>query len=170
MWFVVYVKPGCEMQVVRLLKATAKSDVLEEVFCPMAVGVHRDGNETVETLKPMFDGCVFVVAPSKWELRACMKRADGMDAICDRHPAFEVLEDGEAAFINKFAEPGERVVEASEATVDKSGWLTVQSGPLKKQEAQIVKRSGRRRWAYVESSIAGKPVNARLGLHITRND
>ena len=75
MWFAIRVKQGCEAQVVQLLKSTGKSAELEEVFCPMSEYVRRDHGITVDALQPMFEGIVFAVAPSKWELRACMRQA-----------------------------------------------------------------------------------------------
>ena len=169
-WFVVHVKPRSELQAVELLKSSPKSDGLEEVFCPMAEGERLVEGAMVEAYKPMLDGCVFVIAPSKWELRACMKRAQGLEVICDGRPVFEELEAGEEAFINQFCEPGKRLAGASEAAVDGAGWLTVQSGPLHGREGEIVKRSERHRWAYLATSVAGKPMNARLGLRVTRNE
>jgi len=170
MWFVVHVRPGTEIQAVELLKAAPKSDGLDEVFCPMAVYRYQKDGENLELIKPVFDGCVFVVAPSKWELRACMKRADGIEAICDKRPAYDALEDGEEVFIDQITEPEERIVPASEAVVDKNGRLTVQTGPLHGRENEIRKHSERRRWAYLNTCIAGETANARLGLRVTRND
>ena len=165
----IHVKPGCEAQAVELLKSTPKSDGLQEVFCPMALGLRRECGEDVEVREPMFDGCVFAVAPSKWELRACMRRADGLDALCDDAPAFEALEESEEAFVNLLAEPGGRMVQLSDVVIEPNGRLTVARGPLRECEEEPFKLSESRRWTYMHTRLAGQPAVARLGLRIAVN-
>lgn len=170
MWFVIHVKPGCETQAVSLLKSAPKSDGLEEVFCPMAECLCKEHGELVEKREPMLEGCVFAVAPSKWELRACMRRADGLQSMLDKQtPEFVALEDGEEGFIDLMAVPGNRTVEMSEGEVV-GGRIAVLSGPLRGREGDIRRYSNRHRWAYLDTCVAGKPASARLGLRVTRND
>ena len=169
MWFVIHVKPGTEEKAVEILRLSPKSDGLEEVFSPMAVGVRRERGELVESSKPMLSGCVFAVAPSKWELRACMRRADGVDALFDGERSFEEMTDDEAEFINVFTDAGERTVRMSEGVVDR-GRIVVNSGPLVGREGEIRKYSHRNRWAYLDTSVAGTPARAAVGLRVTRKD
>lgn len=170
MWFVINVKPGLEEQAVELLRSAPETDGVREVFCPMAVGERKERGEYVAQTLPMFDGCAFAIAPSKWELRRAVRHADGIGGLLEGDRGFEPMEDGEGAFISEFAEPGTRTVAMSEAVVRKGGGLTVTSGPLKGYEQEICKRSGRARWAYLDTRVAGKPRHARLGLRVTKND
>ena len=170
MWFVMHVKPGCEAQAVELLKSTSKSDLLEEVFCPMSECQRREDGEYVDDMRPMIDGAVFVVAPGKREVRACTRHAMGLEAIYDAHPGFEPMQDGEEDFVNLWAAPSERVCDMSEGWIDKAGFVTLSSGPLFERQGDIQKISKNRRWAFVPTSITGKPARARAAVRITRND
>lgn len=166
-WFAIHVRPGAEERAVEILRPAAEAGGLEELFCPMSHGVRRQGEELVGDTRPTFEGCVFAVAPSKWELRACMRRADGLECLLDGHPSFDALEEGEASFVDSLAAPGERAVAMSEGVVD-GGRTVVVSGPLRGREQEIRKYSTHNRWAYLEASVAGRPVIARAGLRVTR--
>lgn len=169
MWFVIYVKPGAEEQAVGLLKSTNKGDGLEEVFCPMAECVYCENGEEMRSLIPMFDGCVFAIASNKGELRDCMRRAEGIDELCNCENHFVAMNDGEGDFIDSLASPGKRVVVMSEAVVDDNGSIQIERGPLLGREREIRKRKGMRRWVYLDTSIAGRPASAHIGLRVTRN-
>lgn len=170
MWFVINIKPGHEEQAVELLRAAPATDGVQEVFCPMAVAANREGGMFVEKRLPMFDGCVFAIAPSKWELRKAIRHADGIGHLLDDDRSFEPVDEAEADFINALAGAEGRAIDMSEAVVLKGGFLNITNGPLLGREQEIRKRSGHARWAYLDSSVAGKPRYARLGLRVTRND
>ena len=169
MWFAVHVKPGTEAQAVELLKSTSKSNGLQEVFCPMAECQHTEYGDVQEAREPMMEGLVFVVAPSKWELRACMRRAQELQGLYSRCPNFDALEDGEEVLIDVLAKPGERTVEQSEGMVSEDGFMKITGGPLLGREDEIRKYSSGRRWAYLDARIAGKPVRAKAGVRLTRS-
>ena len=170
MWFVIHVKPGCEAQAVNILRSTSKSDSLEEVFCPMVACLRRNHGKLTETYEPMFEGKVFAIAPSKWELRACMQKAPELEALYSKTPSFEQLEPGGIDFINAWAAAPERVCAQSEAEVDKAGAMTITAGPLLGHEDEITKYSSGRRWAYLDTQIAGQPTRAHVGVRVTKND
>ena len=170
MWFVIHVKPGTEPQVVNILKSTDRSDGLDEVFCPLVECMHTDHGTVRETYKPMMDGYVFALAPSKWELRACMQKAPELEAFYSQKPSYEQLEDGEETFINQWTAPTERVCAQSDALVGEDGLMTITAGPLKGRENEVAKYSSGRRWAYLDTRIAGEPVRAHIGLRLTRKD
>lgn len=170
MWFAMHVKPGTEQQAVALMRSTSKSDQLEEVFCPMAECQVKDHGEQMESQRPMIEGTVFVVAPGKRQLRACTRLATGLEALCNEQPCFEALQDGEEDFVNLWAAPGERLVGISDGWIDKAGYLNLQDGPLFERQDDIQEFSGNRRWAFLETQIAGKPTRARAGVRITRNE
>ena len=170
MWFVIHVKPGTEIQAVNLLKSTGKSDALDEVFCPMVAFLRRDHGSLTEAYEPMFEGKVFVIAPSKWELRACMQKAPELEALYSQTPSFEQLEPGGIDFINAWAAAPERVCAQSEAEVDKAGVVTITAGPLLGHEQEITKYSSGRRWAYLDTNIASQPMRAHVGVRVTKND
>jgi len=50
MWFAMHVKPGCEQQVVKLMKSTPKSERLEEVFYLMAECQVKSYGEMADSL------------------------------------------------------------------------------------------------------------------------
>lgn len=168
-WFAIHVKPGHEAQAVGLLSATAKDAGLEELFCPMAVFVRREGGELREEELPMIPGCVVAVAPSKWELRRCLRRADGMEALYDGDTSFDAMSEGEAEFIGLFTEPGRRSVGLSQGTVV-NGQVSIESGPLAGREEMVSRFSHRRNRAVLEASVAGVPAEAQLGLRVTRKE
>ena len=170
MWFAMHVKPGTEEQAVALMKSTSKSGLLDEVFCPMAESEAKVDGEYQDFRRPMIDGVVFVVAPGKREVRACTRLATGLEALYDGHPSFEPMREGEEEFVNLWAEPGERVVGMSEGWIDKAGDLTLEAGPLFERQDDISKLSSNRRWAFMETNVAGKPVRAVAGVRVTRND
>ncbi|MDO4405077.1 MAG: transcription termination/antitermination NusG family protein [Atopobiaceae bacterium] len=170
MWFVIHVKPGTETQAVSLLKSTSKSDALQEVFCPMVEYTRRDHGKLCVAAEPMFEGKVFAVAPSKWELRACMQKAPELEVLYSTSPSFEPLEPGGIDFINAWAAAPGRVCAQSEAEVDKAGAMTITAGPLLGHEDEITKFSSGRRWAYLETQIAGQPTRAHVGVRVTKNE
>lgn len=170
MWFVILVKPGCEAQALGLLKATPKADALEELFCPMSEYLRRSQGNLDETLQPMFEGCVFAVAPSKWELRACMRQAEGLAVMLEGKGQFIALEEGEEGFINAWTPLPERIAPISEAEVAKGGFATVTAGPLLGHEDQIQRWGTGHRWAFLETKIAGELTRARLGVRVTKDD
>lgn len=168
-WFAIHVKPGCEVKAVELLNTSAATAELEELFTPISVIGHREHGETVEREVPFIPGCVVAVAPSKWELRRCLRRADGMSALYDGDVSFDILRDEEAAFINLFTEPGNRVVSMSEGVVS-NGRVTVRSGPLAGREQMVRRYSDRRRRAVLDASVAGVPAEAQVGLRVVRDE
>lgn len=170
MWFVIHVKPGTETQAVSLLKSTSKSDALDEVFCPMVERLRKDHGELAHAFEPMLDGCAFAIAPSKWELRACMQKAPELEALYSQDPGYDALEPGEEDFINAWAMSPERVCALSEGEVGEDNTLTITSGPLLGHESEVAKYSCGRRWAYLDTRIAGEPARARVGIRITRSD
>lgn len=170
MWFVIHVKPGTETQAVSLLKSTSKSDALQEVFCPMVEYTRRDHGKLCVAAEPMFEGKVFAVAPSKWELRACMQKAPELEVLYSRNPGYDAMEPGEEEFINAWAAMPNRVCALSEGEVGEDNTLTITSGPLLGHESEVAKYSCGRRWAYLDTCIAGEPARAHVGIQITRND
>ena len=169
MWFVIHVKPGCETQAVNLLKSTNKSDALEEVFCPMVACLRKNHGNVTEAYEPMFAGCIFAIAPSKWELRTCMQKAPELEVLYSQKPSHDAMKPGEEDFINQWAPAPERVCAQSEAEVDEIGAMTIMAGPLLGHENEITKYSTGRRWAYLDTRIAGQSARAHIGVRVTRN-
>ena len=170
MWFAVYVRPGCEAQAVELLRATPKSGELEEVFCPMAEYLHREDGERMVDMQPMFEGLVFAIAPSKWELRACVKQADGLQVLVEGRRPFEPMREGEEEFVNAWAPASGRIAAISEAEVDESGRASVIGGPLLGHEGEIARYGARHRRAFLETNIAGELARACLGVRVTKDE
>ena len=169
MWFVIHVKPGCETQAVSLLSSTSKSDALEEVFCPMVEYTRRNHGKLCAATEPMFKGKAFAIAPSKWELRTCMQKAPELEVIYSQKPGFEALEEGEEDFIDSWAPAPERVCAQSEAEVDDAGVMIITAGPLLGREDEITKFSTGRRWAYLDTHIAGQSARAHIGVRVGKN-
>ena len=170
MWFAIHVKPGTESQAVDLLNSTADKAGLQELFCPRSVIVSSDGEKLVEDELPLIPGTVFAIAPSKWQLRSCLRKADGMEYLYNATPCFDALNEDEIDFIESLAEPGERTVQMSEGVVDAAGYVRVHAGPLLGREQRVRKYGSKKRRAFLNTSIAGVPATAQVGLRITRND
>lgn len=166
-WFVIHVKPGCERQAVELLGAAAEDSGLEELFCPMAVFVRAKGGELSEEERPMIPGCVVAVAPGKRELRRCLRRAGGMEALYCGDAAFDAMGKGEVQLIELFTQPGSRTAELSQGVVE-NGHVRIESGPLAGREAMVSRYSRHRNRAMLGTSMAGAPAEAQLGLQVTR--
>ena len=170
MWFAIRVRPGCETQAVKLLQMAPKCKELVEVFCPMAELLRHEDGERVKEMQPMFEGLVFAIAPSKWELRACIRQVDGLQVLVDGQPPVRAMFDGEEEFVDRWAPAPKRIAAISAAEVDKTGWATVTDGPLLGRESEIAKYGARHRRAFLETSIAGEPVRACMGVRVMRDD
>lgn len=167
MWFVIHVKPGTEARAVDLLRESAKDAGLEELFCPSAVVGGVEHGKAVERELPMISGCVVAVAPSKWEVRRCLRRADGVDCLLAGESSFDEMGDEEVEFIEFLTEPGARTVGMSEGVVER-GVVRVERGPLVGREQGIRRLSHRKRRAFLQTSIAGEPVDALVGICVRK--
>lgn len=161
-WFAIPVRPGCEDEALSLLQQDAASSGVEELFVPGAEVLTSDFEREAAPLVP---GCVIAVAPSAKEVRRALRRARGM---ADLAPGgFVPLEDEEAVLLGSLARPGGRVAAFSEGR-QQGGRLVVERGALRGRESLVRAVSHRKKRAYLSLTLAGRPVEAQVGLRITR--
>ncbi|WP_165173313.1 transcription termination/antitermination protein NusG [Adlercreutzia sp. ZJ242] len=166
MWFAINVKPGCEERVLALLQKRALSDGLEELFVPrVEVGSPCGGSVPPE--EPLAPGLLVAVAPGRREVRAALRHARGIDGLLLDGPGAVAMEPGEVALLSALTRPGQRVVALSEGLVGAGGEVEVTSGPLQGREGLIRRISHRGKRAYVRMSVAGRQVEAQVGLRVT---
>lgn len=168
-WFAIHVKPGTEAQAVDLLRDVAKDSGLEELFCPMSVIELVKHGELVAEELPMIPGCIVAIAPSKWELRHALRKADGLMSLYSGDTRFDAMGEEEAELIGMFTEPGKRIAEMSEGVVD-NGRMSIRLGPLTGHEQMVRRYIHRKKRAILAASVAGKPADVQLGLWVTRDE
>lgn len=161
-WFAIPVRPGCEDEALSLLRQCADGSGVEELFVPGAEVLTRDFEQEIAPLVP---GCVVAVAPSAKEVRRALRRARGLANVAPG--GFALLEDEEALLLNGLARPGGRVAAFSEGR-QKDGRLVVERGALRGRESLVRHVSHRRKRAYLSLTLAGRPVDAQVGLRVTR--
>lgn len=166
-WFAIHVKPGTESKAVDLLRPTAVGAGLEELFAPMSVIGQVESGQVVEREIPLIPGCVVAVAPSKWELRRCLRKASGIGALYAGDTSFDAMLEDEVELIDSLTEPGNRVVGMSEGVADR-GRVTIERGPLAGCEGMVRRFSHRKSRAIMNTSVAGVPAEAQVGLRVTR--
>lgn len=168
-WFAIQVVPGSETRALETLRTTAKRAGLEELFAPKAVKLVKSGAEWVEAVEPLIPDCIVAVAPSEREVRACVRRARGMEDLLEGDSTTTAMRESEVELISMLTEPGSRTVGLSQGVVD-CGRVVVQSGPLLGREELVRRVSHRKRSAYLDASVAGKPATAEVGLRVTRKE
>ncbi|WP_165051497.1 MULTISPECIES: transcription termination/antitermination protein NusG [unclassified Adlercreutzia] len=166
MWFAINVRRGREWEALSLLRDTAVADGLEELFVPSAVTRAVRGGEVVEGAEPLIPGVVVAVAPGRREVRAALRHARGVDEVLASRPGAAEMGEAEVALLCALTRPGRRVVGFSEGLVGPGGEVTVTSGPLCGREGLIRRVSHRGKRAYVRMSVAGREVEARMGLRV----
>lgn len=103
-------------------------------------------------------------------MRACMQKAPELEALYSQDPGYDAMRPGEEDFINAWAAWPERVCAQSEGEVGHDNTLTITSGPLLGHENEAAKYSCGRRWAYLDTRIAGESARAHVAIRITKND
>lgn len=168
MWFAINVKPGCEQRALALLQERALPDGLEELFVPQAEMGAPPLEGSSSAAEPLAPGLLVAVAPGRREVRAALRHARGIDELLLDGPGALAMDAREVAFVDGLTRPGRRVVGLSEALACEGGRLEVTSGPLQGREGLICRVSSRGKRAYVRMSVAGRDVEARMGLRVTR--
>ena len=164
-WFAIPVKPGFEQKAAALLQQPAQAAGMEEVFAPRALVERREHGMLVEQREPMIPGYVMAIAPSKWELRKCLRSARGMDYLYADGASFAEMRAEEVAFIERFTRPGARTAPVCEATVGEDA-LRFSRGPLQGLEHLVEGANVRTTCVQLETSVAGTPVVATVGLRL----
>lgn len=159
-WFAIPVRPGCENEALSLLQQDAASSGVEELFVPGAEVLTSDFEREAAPLVP---GCVIAVAPSAKEVRRALRRARGMAELAPG--GFAPLEEAEARLLDALARPGGRVAAFSEGR-QREGRLVVERGALRGRESLVRAVSHRRKRAYLSLTLAGRPVEAQVGLRV----
>ena len=161
-WFAIPVRLGCEDEALDLLRQDAVSSGVEELFVPRAEVLTRDFDQGLDPLVP---GFVVAVAPSAREIRRVLRRTRGMADIAPG--GFMPLCSDEACLLDQLARPGGRVAAFSEGR-QKDGRLVVERGALRGRESLVRAVSQRKKRAYLSLTLAGRPVEAQVGLRVTR--
>ncbi|MDO4890557.1 MAG: transcription termination/antitermination NusG family protein [Coriobacteriaceae bacterium] len=102
-WFAIPVKPGLEQKAAALLQQSAQAAGVEEVFAPCALVERREHGRLTEQREALIPGYVMAIAPSKWELRKCLRAARGMDYLYADGVSFAEMRAEEVAFIERCA-------------------------------------------------------------------
>lgn len=166
MWCVINVRPGCEERALQVIQEHAVSCGLQELFVPRTQVREWRGGEPREYAVPMIPGCVIAVAPSAREVRAALRRARGVDELLRGGArSFEALGEAEAVLLDRLVPAPSRVAAHSEAYLD-GVRVVVTSGSLQGLEGAITKVDHHRKRAYVRLSVAGREVEATLGLRV----
>ena len=84
-----------------------------------------------------------------------------------KRQVFIPLDDQEAAFVNAFTKPGQRVVEFSNGVME-GDEIVILNGPLMNQTGLIKKLDRHKRLAYLEMEILGRKKTVKIGLEIVR--
>ena len=179
-WFVIPVRAGCEAEALSLLLQSADGSGVKELFVPQAEmragGAARDGSFGREVV-PLVPGCVVAVAPGAGEVRAVLRRARGMAGIApggfmplgddEARLLDELTGSGEAELPGEYAQPEGRVAAFSEGR-QRDGRLVVENGALRGHEPLVRAVSHRKKRAYLSLTLAGRQVDAQVGLRVTR--
>ena len=164
-WFAISVKPGLERKAAALLQQSAQAAGVEEVFAPCALVERREHGRLAEQREALIPGYVMAIAPSKWELRKCLRAARGMDYLYADGASFAEMRAEEVAFIERFAKPGARTAPVSVGVAGEDV-LRFSHGPLQGLEHLVEGVTARTTRVQLETSVAGVPVVATVGLRL----
>lgn len=201
MWFAVNVKEGMEVQALGLLRQTAESAGVEDLFVPMVrlqtqpetqpaaqhasqhapqpavqsemqpamqPATQRTAQSAAQpATRPLIPGCVVAVCPSRKEVRTALRRARGIEDMLADGKSATALSDEEIALIRTLVTPENHEVAFSEGVIER-GRVVVKSGPLLGHEDIIRRVNHRKRRAYLDARVAGRQVDAQVGLRVVK--
>lgn len=163
MWYVVQTVVGRERATAKLITNTVPQDVLQECFNPEFETEIKVRGAWVLVHKSMLPGYLIAVAADPRALDGALRSLTCFARVVKQGGEYVPLTNDEAALIDTFTEPGNRVVPMSRGFKDGDA-VVIQKGPLVGHQARIVKVDRHKSMAMIEFDLCGRSVTARLGL------
>mgnify|MGYP004487666843 CR=1 FL=1 len=165
MWYVVQTLTGQEEHACDLIKQKVNEDILEECFVPRYEVERKYHGEWKTLTRNLFPGYVIVVTNRVEELDSKLRHVQTFMKLLGSEESFVPLDRAEIAWINAFTKERHRVIGMSKGVME-GDKVIVHEGPLVGREGWIKKISRSRGIAYLEISMFGRTIEAKIGLAI----
>lgn len=167
MWYVLQVPTGKEQQVIDWVASKIQDVWVGECFSPRYTVQKHLAGEWKSIQQRMFPGYVIVELKDPDSFALQLRKLDCFARLLSGDAGYVPLAPQEKEWICSCTKQGTRVVDESEGIIE-GDKVKVLSGPLVGQEALIKKVNRRKRLAFLEMSICGRPVQVKLGLSIVK--
>ena len=170
MYYVIQVQTGKEEKVIEDIKRYKKHEDIFDVFSPSMKQLRKYKDGWKEVTVKCFPGYLFVETDDVKQLFKDLYWIEGFTKLLGKEEGSEnflPLNKEESRVIDiLYSEESGRTTEISDITIEKGDKIRVVSGPLMGFEGYIVKKNLHKRQVTVKISLAGRGVEANVGINI----
>jgi transcriptional antiterminator NusG len=163
MWYVVQVRTGDERKLAARLQLEVKAEG-EDIFVPLFERRKSIRGEWTKVTTPLFPGYIFFQTDNVKDFYLRLKKINAFTRILGTESGFSSISPDEEKFLRILI--GEDYIAQESVGVIEGDKITINYGPLRGMEGNILKINRHKRIAIIRADFMGGPREIKVGLEI----